>query len=160
MRKQAEKEEVTQRVDENLLINLKQFPSQVKNFFTTNIINRAFSYLVGFTERGVAVMLRATDAGVLKVANVGSGLSEVYPVSGTATDTLSSAIALGAFCSQIEINSIDYELNVYTSPNGVTYYGPIYIGPQESKKYDLTTYMVKVERAGLNDAEYTILGFK
>lgn len=160
MRGQAEPKEIKIKIKEDLLTDLEQSPEQVDNWYTNNILIRGLSYLIGFTDRNQARMVRMTDAGAIKVANIGSGLSEVYPVSGTATDTLSSAISLGAFCSQIEINSIDYELNVYTSPNGVTYYGPIYIGPQESKKYDLTTHMVKVERAGLNDAEYTILGFK
>lgn len=160
MRKQAEKEEVTQRVDENLLINLKQFPSQVKNFFTTNIINRAFSYLVGFTERGVAVMLRATEAGVLKVANVGSGLSQVYTDYGTAEASVSGAIALTDVVSQVELNSYDYGFYFYPSPDGAVFYDEIYVPAGETRKYDLTVHSYKVARSGANDAEYGVVGLK
>lgn len=87
MIKPAEVERVTQRLDEDLAGDLTQHPSKIQRWFTDNIFQRALAYLVGFTEGGKAVRIKATGDGKLKVVTAGGGFTEYQKVSGTALDS-------------------------------------------------------------------------
>lgn len=90
-RKPAVVERITQRVDEDFLGDLKQYPSQIKRWFIDNIIQRMLSYLMAWTEDGKAVRLRATADGKLKTVMAGGGFTEYDVKSGTAADTYITA---------------------------------------------------------------------
>jgi len=81
-RRKAEVVEVTQRIDEDLLGDIEQYPTQIRRWFSSNIIQRVFSYLFGFTEDGFVRKLRVTRSGKLKVASAGSGFTEYDKVDG------------------------------------------------------------------------------
>jgi len=85
-RKSAVVERVTQRIDEDLLLNLKQHPEQVQRWFVDNVFQRAFAYLVGFTEEKKAVILKSTADGKLKVVTGGAGFTDYDVFDGTALD--------------------------------------------------------------------------
>lgn len=85
-RKSAELEEVIQRLDEDFLTELRQFPSQVKRWFTSNVIQRALAYLAAFTEEGKARTLKCTADGKLKVVAAGAGFTDYTVKKGTAAD--------------------------------------------------------------------------
>ena len=79
-----------QRVEENYLLeDLKFSPSQVKRWFVSNIFQRTFAHLVGWTGKK-AVMLRCLSDGTLKVTSeaVGKSTGSYGQVSVTTSPTL------------------------------------------------------------------------
>ena len=65
-RKGVEVERVQQRIDEDLLTDLEQYPSQIRRWFIDNVFRRCLSYLVGFTRQHVARTVRVTESGLLR----------------------------------------------------------------------------------------------
>lgn len=73
-RRSAKVEEIIQRIDEDLLTDLEQQPSQVRRWFTNNIVNRAISYLTGFTEEKKAKVVKVAHDGSIYVKQAGGVL--------------------------------------------------------------------------------------
>ena len=73
-RRSAKVEEIKQRIDEDLLTDLEQQPSQVRRWFTNNIVNRAISYLTGFTEEKKAKVVKVAHDGSIYVKQAGGVL--------------------------------------------------------------------------------------
>jgi len=89
-RKSAEVNKVTQWINEDLLTELEQHPSQIRRWFTDNFLQRALAYLVALTEEKKAVTLRCTADGKLKVVSGGAGFTEYNVFDGSALDTYDS----------------------------------------------------------------------
>jgi len=85
-RKPASVEEVNIRLDRNLLPEeLNPNPSQVRRWFTRNILQGVWGILFGWQgERPIA--LKARSDGVLVVADVGAGFETYEVFKGTALD--------------------------------------------------------------------------
>ena len=73
-RRAAAVEEITQRIDEDLLTDLEQQPSQVRRWFTNNVVNRAISYLTGFTQEKKAKVVKVAHDGSMYVKQAGGVL--------------------------------------------------------------------------------------
>ena len=147
-------------VDANL--NISDFdhrPSQVRQWFTNNIIRPMFSYLVGWADTK-AVMLRATAGGVLKTASVGSGLEHVEAKTGTATDTESAAIKFSDTVSRVRIIANDYDMYFRPSRDSVNYEDQIHIKHDVEQSFDITCASFKVQRYDTNDVDYEIEGYR
>lgn len=106
-------------VDANFNISdFEHRPSQVRQWFTNNIIRPMFAHLVGRAD-GKSVMLQATAAGVLKVASSSVAI-ENYSVNdavvGFGYFSIASAatvtVDLGDIYSVIDLYSRDNELYV------------------------------------------------
>jgi len=82
----ARVEEVFQRLDEDFSGGLRQFPSKIRDWFTSNIIQRAAAFLFAFTEEGKSVRLRATADGKLKVVSASAGFTDYDVFTGDALD--------------------------------------------------------------------------
>ena len=159
-RKSAKVVSVDRIVDANL--NISDFdhrPSQVRQWFTNNIIRPAFAYMVGWADTN-AVMLRATAGGVLKTASVGSGLEHVEGLSGTATGTESGAIEFAETVSRVRIIANDYDMYLRPSRDGVNYEDQIHIKHDVEQSFDITCASFKVQRYGANDVLYEVEGYR
>ena len=147
-------------VDANLNISdFEHRPSQVRQWFTNNIIRPAFSYLVGWADTK-AVMLRATAGGVLKTASVGSGLEHIESKSGTAVSAESAAVEFTNTVSRVRIIANDYDMYFRPSRDGVNYEDQIHIKHDVEQLFDITCASFKVQRYGTNDVDYEVEGYR
>ena len=147
-------------IKENLLTELKQEPTQVKEWFVDNVFSRCLSYMVGFTEGGKAVKLKVTNSGIIKTAHTGGGFESVEVLEGTATGTLSSKIDFDSPVNRLRFVGLDYDMYVSTSVDGVVFYDPIYIIAGDPSIIDIICASVKVQRAGTNNSQYRIEGYR
>jgi len=147
-------------VDANL--NISDFlhrPKQIRQWFTNNIIRPMFAYTVGWTGTK-AVMLRATAAGVLKVANVGSGLERVEALAGTAVAAESANIDFTDVASKVRIIVNDHDMYFRPSRDGTNFEDQVYIKADVEQVFDITCAAFRVQRYGLNNAEYTVDSYR
>ena len=158
MVKDARVEVVLQRIEEKIGDEIKVIPEHIRRFGVNNIFQRTFSYLLGKKSSGEYVQLQATQAGALKVASVGAGLEKVERKTGVATDTLSSAVSFSTTVSRIEVIAVDYDVYLYPSPDGVTFYDAIRCLTGIRNVFDVSVKAFKVKRAGINDSEYEVVG--
>ena len=159
-RKSAKVNSIDQMVDANLTISdFDHRPSQVRQWFTNNIIRPMFSHLVGWTGTK-AVMLRATNAGVLKTASVGSGLERVESLNGTATATESAAIEFAETVSRVRIIANDYDMLFRSSRDTVNYEDQIHIKHDVEQSFDITCASFRVQRYTTNDVLYEVEGYR
>jgi len=121
--------EEVQIVDSDLhLEDWKYKPRFIRRWFINNILRRMVAYLVGWTGNR-AVLLRATSAGVLKVASVGAGL-EQYKSNPSQTNHEDWVTVSGAAISEEDfgerfsswlIRVKDHEMVCEISTDGITY---------------------------------------
>lgn len=143
-------------------LNISDFthrPAKVRQWFTNNVVNPVFSHLIGWTGTK-SVMLRATTAGVLKVADVGSGLERVEAKTGTAGVTESAAVDFTDTASKVRVIANNYDLYLRPSRDGTNYEDQIHVKADVEQVFDLTCKSFKVQRYGINDVEYEIESYR
>ena len=141
-------------IDANLNISdFEHRPSQVRQWFTNNIIRPMLAHGVGWTGTK-AVMLRATAAGVLKVANVGSGLERVEVLTGTALAAESGGVDFTETASKVRIIANDFDLYFRPSRDGTNYEDQIHIKADVEQVFDIACKAFTVQRYGVNDVIY------
>jgi len=160
VRRDSKVEEIKQRIDEDLNIDLVQYPSAIKRWFTTNLLQRVLSYLVAFTEEGAAIKLKATASGLLKIAVSGTGFEFVTVKTGTAGISESAAIVFDEVVSRIRFVAVDYDMLFRPSRDGVIFQDQIYIFAGKDFQLDLVCKAFKVQRVTINDASYRIEGYR
>lgn len=157
---EAEVVSIDRIVDANL--NISDFvhrPATVRQWFTNNVVNPVFSHLVGWTG-AKAIMLQATAAGVLKVADVGSGLERVEGKTGIAQAAESGAVAFIDTASKVRVIANDYDLYFRSSRDGTNYEDQIHVKADVEQVFDITCKSFKTQRYGLNDVIYEIEGYR
>ena len=154
----AEVEVVLQRIEEDVGDEFPLIPEGIRRYGVNNIFQRTLSYLIGKTSAGKYKPLVSTVGGVLKVASVGAGLERSEIKTGTALAALSAAIEFAQVVSRLHIGCTDYELYVYHSPDGVTFYGPLHCYDYYPNIFDISCKAIKVQRAEANDVDYDIAG--
>ena len=158
MVKDARVDVVVQRVEEKVGDEINVIPKHVRRYGINNIFQRTFSYLLGRKSSGEYVQLQATASGALKIASVGAGLEKTERKTGVATDTLSSAVTFSNTVSRVEVIAVDYDVYLYPSPDGVTFYDAIRCITGIRNVFDLSVKAFKVKRADINDSEYEVVG--
>ena len=158
--KSAKVNSIDQMVDANLTISdFEHRPSQVRQWFTNNIIRPMFSHLVGWTGTK-AIMLRATNAGILKTASVGSGLERVESLNGTATVTESGDITFAEAVSRVRIIANTYDMLFRSSRDGINFEDQIHIKHDVEQSFDITCTSFRVQRYDVNDVDYEVEGYR
>jgi len=90
-RRPATVKSVDQRILRRIhILNIPLSPSEVKNSFTSNIFHKTLSILIGETEAGDFIPLKATNTGILRVQAALGGYTSYKVHSGTAPDAYSS----------------------------------------------------------------------
>jgi len=171
-RREAVIERVQQRIDEDLLTDLVQYPTQVRRWYIDNVFRRSLAYLVGFTAERESVMLRATDGGILKTAPTGAGL-EVYERNPTsAVDgwiTISGAdVKTETFLEKmasVDIYVKGYEVYVEISKDGVAWGPKLLLRGDLNQIYsqDVITKSVRLRNVttdGTANASYQVVGWR
>jgi len=149
---------VLQRIEEDIGDEINVIPKRVRRYGVNNIFSRVFAYLVAKKSNGKYIQLQSTIAGALKVASVGAGLEYSEIKTGTALAVLSDAIVFTQVVSQLHVGCTAYELYVYHSPDGVTFYGPLHCYDYYPNIFDISCKAIKVQRAEANDVDYDIAG--
>lgn len=147
-------------VDANL--NIRDFdhrPAQIRQWFSNNIIRPAFAHLVGWTGTR-AVMLRSTTAGVLKVADVGSGLEQIETDAGVAGAVESGDQVFGEIASKVRIIANDFGMYFRPSRDGTNFEDQIHVLPDIENVFEITCAAYRVQRYGANDVLYEVEGYR
>ena len=143
-------------------LNISDFdhrPSQIRQWFTNNIIRPMLAHLVGWTGTK-AVMLRATSGGVLKVADVGSGLERIDSQTGIAVAVESGAVIFADTASKVRIIANGFDLYFRPSRDGTNYEDQIHVKADTEQTFDLTCKSFTTQRYGINDVIYEIEGYR
>lgn len=136
--------EEIQKILENFFIeDLKFSPEQVRQWFTSNVVQRSLAHLVGWCV-DKAVMLQATPMGELKVAVVGAGYTWNEVEAGTTTGKATALTkTFDEMCSRLDVlvetNAIDVEI----SADGVNYAEKFKL-PVGAFSFDCVTKSVKL----------------
>ena len=147
-------------VDANLNISdFEHRPQQIRQWFTNNIIRPMFAHTVGWTGTN-AVMLRATAAGILKVADVGSGLERVEALTGTAGALESAGTDFTETASKVRVIANDFDMYFRPSRDGTNYEDQIHVKADVEQVFDITCMAFRVQRYGVNDVVYEIEGYR
>lgn len=149
---------VLQRIEEDIGEELNVIPGRVRRYGVNNIFTRVFSYLLGWKSDGKPVKLAATIGGAMKVASVGAGLEKTEQKTGIATNVVSAAVAFSQIVSRVDAIVVDHPMYIYPSPDGVTFYGAMRCLPDVRNIFDISMHSFKVQRAGINDVSYEIVG--
>lgn len=158
--KSAKVNSIDRIVDANL--NISDFghrPSQIRQWFTNNVIRPMFAYTVGWTG-DKAVMLRATVGGVLKVANVGSGLERVEVETGVAGAVESGDIEFTNTVSKVRVIANAHDMYFRSSRDGVNFEDQTHIKADIEQSFDITCASFRVQRYGANDVIYEVEGYR
>lgn len=156
--KDAKVDVVLQRVEEDIGEELDVIPSHVRRFGVNNIFTRTLSYLFGWKADGKPIKIAATATGAMKIASVGAGLEYVSRKEGIATDTKSAFITFTEIQSRLDIFVKDYDMWLYTSIEGTIEEEALRCLPNIRNVFDIATKAFKVQRAGINDVEYEVVG--
>lgn len=158
--KEAKVNSIDRIVDADLNISdFEHRPAQIRQWFSNNIIRPMFSYLVGWTGTK-AVMLRATAAGILKVADVGSGLERVEVEVGAAGAVESGDILFDNIVSRVRVIANTHDMYFRPSRDGTNFEDQIHIKADVEQSFDITCQGFRVQRYGLNDSVYEIEGYR
>lgn len=155
-RKESVVEPVGQRVNGDFLISgLEYNPSQVRRWFSDNVIKPVFGHIIGVCE-GRPVRLSCTSAGILRTATTGTGLSKIAAVIGVAGAVESAAIPLPRVAARIRVHTTHAGLYVRTSVDGVIWWDQICIEEDGFESIEIAVKFFKVMREGINDSSYRI----
>lgn len=156
--KDARVDVVLQRIEELIGNEVDVIPKKVRRYGVNNIFQRVFAYLIAKKSDGKYIQLQSTIAGALKIASVGAGLERSEIKTGTATEELSAKIEFSQVVSRVHVGCTTYELSVYHSPDGITFYGPLHCYDYYPNIFDISCKAIKVIRAEDNDVDYDIAG--
>ena len=160
MPKSADVISVDRVVDADL--DIREFdhrPARVRKWFSNNVFQPVFSYLVGWTG-SKAVMLRATTTGILKTASVGAGLERIEVDTGTAVAAESADIDLANTASRIRVIANDFDMYFRSSRDGTNFEDQIHIIADTEQTFDIVCASYRVQRYGLNDVEYEVEAYR
>lgn len=147
-------------IDANLDIpEFEHRPSQVRQWFSNNIIRPMLAYGVGWTGTH-AVMLRATTTGFLKIANVGAGLDRVETMDGTAGAVESGDVIFTETVSKVRVIANAHDMYIRPSRDGVNFEDQIHIVAGAPELFDITCQRFRVQRYGANDVIYEVEGYR
>lgn len=156
----ARPEETPLRLDANLLIEeFKPQPTQVRRWFTSNILQNAISILCGWTGRK-PVPLSATESGLLNVATVSVPFVHQKVFVGTAGDLYSPDLVFPEYVDRVDVFVWDNPLVFKRAAPGGIYEEEIELPANSMYSVDVTTEKIAVKNksAGLV-ARYQIVGW-
>lgn len=148
------------RIEENLSSAFSHVPVQIRRWGIKNILTGSFAFLFGWKTDGTPTKIEATDTGALKVANVGMGLSTVESEAIFAVTALSSAVTFSAVQQRIEVMPVDYPIYISTSVDGVTFQEELYCYGNQRNTFDIACLAFKHRRAGINNVDAVVNGFR
>ena len=156
--KDAKVDVVLQRIEEDIGEEIDVIPSHVRRFGVNNIFTRTLSYFFGWKADGKPVKIAATSTGAIKIASVGAGLEHISRKTGIATNTKSGFVTFTEKQSRLDVFVKDYDMWLHTSIDGSTEEEALRCLPNIRNIFDIATKAFKVERAGINDVEYEVVG--
>lgn len=144
------------KVDENLELDLNLRQTGFTTWFLSNIFDRAFSYLVGWTGTA-ARMLRCTTAGVLRVAVEGGAYETNDTRAGTAGAAWSGAIIPDNTAMKVEVWNGAQPINIRLSNNLFGYNDAINLAANSYYEVEASIAQMGIQRSGAVDSTYQIV---
>jgi len=159
-RREARKEEVMIRLDANLLpLDFSPGPSQVRRWFTSNVIQAIWGVLFGWTGNKVKP-ISVTDAGWIRVAASSVPFEHNSNHAGSAGDTWGGDLTFPKIVSRLDVFAWDNPLLFQRAAEAGVYEGEIEIPANAMYSFDCTTEKVRVKnKSAGNVARYQIIGW-
>lgn len=152
--------EQIQDLKENLKVqDIDTEPVDVERYYTTNIFQKCFSFLVGWTGE-VYRRLKCNDAGTLQVSATGETFDNIEVQSGTAADAYGADKDFGVIVDKFEVTTWDNPLVIKLSNDGVNYSDEIEIPANYDKPIERTCRYIdfKNKNAG-NNSRFQFTGY-
>lgn len=152
--------EQIQDIKENLEIQgLSREPEHVTRFYVGNLLQRIFSYLIGWTGTKYR-RLKCNDAGNLQVSATGTTFDNIKVNAGTAVDAYGTAKDFGTIVSIFDVSTWDNPLVIKLSNDNVTYSDEIEIPANFDKPIERTCRYIhfKNKSAG-NNSRFQFVGY-
>ena len=149
---------VLMRLEEHIGTGFSHIPDKIRRWGMNNILQASLSFLFAWKDDNTTVKVRATDAGAIKVASVGAGLSRVDVKTGYANQTESAALVFDSQAQRLEVTLTDYNMWIRLSPDGVTWGDQILCIADRTTVLDIATLAVKVQAYAISAAGYAIVG--
>lgn len=151
---------------QKVLINLSDGhtvdPAFLQDYYITNLVNRAYSYLFAWDEtRGLPVKLVATSSGLLKVSAL-PPVRDTYEVfhqtiaaGGTVTITFTEAVTL------VEIWTYGADMLIEKSTDGAVFGGQVKIPAGSYWSFESTTKALRITNTDtLNAQDVQVVGWR
>lgn len=113
-------------------------------FFIGNVFGRALSYLVGWTG-DKALMLRCTEAGILKTAETGSGFEHNKTYVGTSANAYVVIFPASTIFSKVEIWCSANDMTFKRAPNLISFDDEFTFGAGVYYSFDAVTQQLEVK---------------
>jgi hypothetical protein len=159
-RKEIPIEEVVQNVIEDGIFEELRFdPVYVPRFYVSNVIQRSFAHLYGWTGKRT-VRVKTTEGGALIVAPYGTAYQYNDTKSGDAPNDYGTPLVFDQVVSKLDIFIWDNPAIVQRSLDGTLWQDEIEIPANTVYSFDCTTHSVRIKNktAGLI-ARYQIIGW-
>jgi hypothetical protein len=159
-RKSAKVEKIDQILDEDFLGDIKQYPSQVRRWFSSNILQRAIVYLFGWTEDNKPIRIRVTNDGKLKTIAYSRVYEDYETFEGSADAITGATITFTDYVSKIEFWISGADAKVQFLKFDKTW-GSLVSIPQGYWSVEFSTNSVKIFSKDANvNVEYVIIGWR
>lgn len=134
-------------------------PKQQRRYFVSNLVQRTLAHLVG-RGRTKSIPIRATEAGALKVATVGTGLEDYDYTEHTADDDDPITVEATTIWSGFDIVIIKETASIRLTPDGTRWGEWFTINPGEALSKDLVVHTLEIKNASAGkDHEARIWGY-
>ena len=156
----AEVQEQVQDLLENFFLeDLELSPEFVKKFFVSNLVQRTLAHVVGQGKKR-AIPILASEAGALKVADIGGGTSSYETLPKAAiSDTLTKK-EFTRVCSRVDVTTWDKPVIIQLSDDGVTFGEDIVVNAGVFYSIDQSVKAVKYKNeAADGNATLQLVGF-
>jgi hypothetical protein len=154
-------EEEVQEVVEQLSSDLNLDPAFVRKFFTRNVVERVFSYLLAWDKYlNLPRRLKCDSEGYLYVNSRSVQYQYNDVKSGTASDNWSAPITFDQVCGRVDVMVFDNDMLLQRSVDGSTWQDTIELPANMFYSFDANTLAIRVmnKTAGAN-ARYQIIGW-
>lgn len=137
-------------------------PKYLRKFFTSNIVQRVFSYLFGWDYiQGIPVKLQATPEGLLRVSALPVYFSINETFSGNAPDSYGTPLTFAGIVQHVDIWVMNNDAVIQRSIDGSTWQSEITVYRDSYYGFDASTIAIRIRnRVAGSVAQYQIVGWR
>ena len=138
------KKETDQLTDSGLNPDLNFRINRFTKWFIGNVFGRALSYLVGWTG-DKALMIRCTEAGILKTAETGSGFEHNKTYTGTSANAFAAILPATTVFSKVEIWCTANDMTFKRAPSMISFDDEFTFGAGVYYSFECVTKQLQVK---------------
>jgi len=131
-------------VNNGFQLPLSLIPQTIRRFFVSNIFQRSFAQLLGWTGSN-NVLISATSSGLLNVAATGTTFTHNITNAGNAPDAYGVAADFTRVCPSVDIFTWNFAAVIKTSIDDVTYEAEVEIPANFFYSFPQDTRYIKIK---------------